>query len=323
MRLIRKKIIAEQHAMLLAAVTGMLAITVACLLEWWFPVLELFAHFSLQYVLLCAVFALWARRAGFRYRAWIFTGCFFVHAAELVFVGLVLGGSATDTMPQKTLRILQANMMVGNREPEAAMQVLLEAGSTHNVLVLMEYPIGFSSTEEARFKEVFPFHYSGRSRRDTGFNTAIYSKTPISVEEVEGQGFRSEYLKITLLNGQLRIITLHSMVPSGVAATRSRHRQHEAVFKAIAEERAAFVIGDFNQTPYATAFQVALLKHAVHLAALPDSVLPSWPHRWWASPLRIPIDNIVVNQYASVVERELVPMPGSDHYAVSNTLAIH
>lgn len=313
----------EQHALLLAAVTGVLAITLACLLEWWFPVLELFAHFTLQYAVLCTVFAFWAWRVGFRYRAWIFAACLSVHLLEMAFIGLVLGKPLSEAMPTNTLRILQANMLVGNREPEAAMQVLLEAGNTHDVLVLMEYPIGFSSTEEARFKEIFPFHYSGRSRVDTGFNTAIYSKTPISVEEVEGQGLRSEYMKMTLLDGQLRLITLHSIVPSGVAATRSRHRQHEAVFKAIAEEeQAAFVIGDFNQTPYATAFQVALLKHAVHLAALPDSVLPSWPHHWWATPLRIPIDNIVVNQYASVVERELVSMPGSDHYAVSNTLAI-
>lgn len=323
MQRIRKKIATEQHAILLAAVTGMLSITLACLLEWWFPVLELFAHFMLQYVVLCGVFAFWAWRAGFRYRTWIFAACLSVHILEMVFIGIVLGKASLGATPTNTVRILQANMMVGNREPEAAMQVLLEAGNTHDVLVLMEYPIGFSSTEEARFKAVFPFHYSGRSSIDMGFNMAIYSKTPISIEEVEGQGLRSEYLKITLLDGRLRIITLHSMVPSGVAATKNRHRQHEAVFSAIAdEEAAAFVIGDFNQTPYATALQLALLKHEVHLAAFPDSVLPSWPHRWWAAPLRIPIDNIVVNRHAAVVERQLVVMPGSDHYAVSNTLAI-
>lgn len=313
----------EQHVILLAAVTGMLAITLACLLEWWFPVLELFAHFTPQYAVLCGVFALWAWRAGFRYRAWIFAVCLSVHILEMAFIGIVLGKASLGATPTNTVRILQANMLVGNREPEAAMHTLLDMAQTHDAIVLMEYPLGFSSKEGALFKEVFPYHYSGRSRVDTGFNTAVYSKTPIHVEEVEGQGLRSEYLKMTLLDGRLRIIALHSIVPSGMAATKNRHRQHEAVFNTIAdEEGAAFVIGDFNQTPYATAFQLALLKHKVHLAALPDSVLPSWPHRWWSAPLRIPIDNIVVNRHIAVVERQLVVMPGSDHLAVSNTLAI-
>lgn len=314
----------EQHVILLAAVTGMLTITFACLLEWWFPVLELFAHFTLQYIALCVILACWAWRAGFHGRAWLFSFCLLVHMAEVTFVGIALGKPPPESSAHNLLHILQVNMFAKNHEPEAAMQVLLAEGRHHDLLVLGEYPVDFLPPTKTLLAAIFPYSYYWKAKDGISYNMAVFSKSPMKVTVQEGSGPRSDYLHVMVPDKGAEFITMHSMTPGRPAQTHSRHRQQERVFRVIAAaDKSAFVIGDFNQTVYATKFQLSLLRNNVSLVGFPDSMLPTWPAYAFAAPLRIPIDNIVVNRHAAVVERQLVAMPGSDHYAVSNTLAIH
>lgn len=311
-----------QHIALWMATAGVAVVTLCVLLEGYFPILELLAHFTLQYACISLLLAVWAWFARYKTHFWLLVICLSFHVGEMIYIHFAFASEATKQGQE--FKVMQANMLVGNRDPQAAMQALLNEAERHDVMVLMEYPLRFPDIRDSPLAESFPYSYSGRSHIDNGFNTTILSKTPFKVEEVEGLGVRSEYLRITLMNNRLRMVALHSLVPGGEAAIRSRHRQHETVFEDVSNESiAAFAVGDFNQTPYASAFQHALQKYNLSLASSWNALLPSYPSQPWLFFARIPIDNLVVNHKMYIHDRTLIPMPGSNHYAVSNRLVMH
>lgn len=297
--------------------------TLATFLERWSLIAELAVHFRPQYAVAGVVLAAGAWALS-KHKLMLFCcGIGLWHVFALLYAGFAFTAPPVNALKTE-YRILQFNANVRNRNIDA-LALLLEQAQRHDMLVVQELPEGLGLLHSQQLRELYPYQYAGKEGKVFFEGLAVFSKLPITVTPMQHEG-ASRYagvLRIHVPDKNVTVYGVHSPTPIPLNAAQERKAQHQWLFDLLAKERqAAIAIGDFNVTPYAYQFQQLLREHRLYLAAFPDSLLHTWPRVLPITLLQIPIDLAVVNNRANILNRTRLSIPGSDHYAVSNTVLI-
>lgn len=284
-------------------------------------IFELFAHFTVQYILLSALLLpialIWKR--------WRMTAILLL---VLAINSFELWQVATRYSQERvacdgpTISILQSNVYYRNWMINEAAGELQKAAERADIVILNEFDEEWRKREGKRFKKLFPHDYvtwiNGNIEK-----IAIFSRQNFQVQQRSGRVDRNAHLRLIFPKWGLTLYTYHGFTPINKRWKRERDREILRIANEMERIHSPGVLtGDFNQTPYATRFQNALAEGGLHLAPFPEGISPTWPDTLLTKPLAIPLDHMLVNKNVRVCRREIIDIPGSDHSAVLNVLQL-
>lgn len=307
------------------AIAGLVLATLFALLDRFFWIFELFAHFTLQYLLVGIGLLLLAILVRSRRGALACLAIIAIHGAEIGWVAtryLHSGPTAAAIQNTVLLRVMQSNIYCHNNDKDNAIDQITQHSKDYDILVIHEYCYHWRQGLKERLKADFPYRYLDNNDY-ISYDTAIYSRTPLYSQEIRTGNYNYGYLRIYLPVYKTLLYTNHSTTPLEREPGKDRLAILYKIIREVAKEkRPAFVIGDFNHTPYASSFQRILDKTGLKLAHFPDGFYPTWP-RFLPGPwLRIPIDHIVANEKITVLSRQPIEITGTDHMAMGNQLLL-
>jgi endonuclease/exonuclease/phosphatase (EEP) superfamily protein YafD len=149
------------------------------------------------------------------------------------------------------------------------------------------------------------------------FGIALLSKHPLTGTKIvrDGDGIPHIDARVHLRGREVRIFAIHPMPPISVEYHRRRNAKLLELIGASAGP--ALIVGDFNATPWSTAF--ASVDAAGWRRA--TSLVPSWP-TWGLGVFGIPIDHVLASPHFKNIHEERGPDIGSDHFPVFALLGL-
>jgi len=272
--------------------------------HWFF---ELCVHFILQYSLALFLFAL-----GFVFLKYYKTAvaCALL-SATMTFQ--VIGGMGYSTHSNSlehvpSLNILSINLLSSNFEFNKANQYIQSVNA--DVLLLIEYTTAW---DQNLLLDDYSYHI--KSIREDNFGIALFSKIPFEESKIidfTNTRFPFAYTALNWQNETLHILGAHFENPIGDRASSIRDFQMKASALFLRPLKGATIlIGDFNCTPYSTAFKT--LKKQANLidTRAKNKINASWPS--FFLPLMIPIDHALISPDLRLKKRMLGADVGSDH----------
>lgn len=237
-------------------------------------------------------------------------------AAALLLAGLNLAVVApTWTSPpdrpsagSSELTLLLLNLQAENEEHAQAARLIGE--SDPDVVGLLE----LTPTWRRELQPALSGFVNRRLEPEEGaYGIGLYSKTPLlgaTVERFPADGPRSIVARFRIGGEPVTLVLTHVRTP---LAGEIHRRQFEALADARDRlgERLA-ICGDLNAVPWSSSFRYLASDGDLtdsHKGHWLDS---SWPS--WLVLLRVPIDNCLVSDGLTVLEREHGPDVGSDHF---------
>lgn len=297
----------------LVAATG----AVACLATvagffgrfWW--VLDLAAHFRVQYLLFLASLALclaFARR--FRVSAALAGFA----AVNLVLVApLYLGKPAVPTDETQALRAVLINVNTANTQYERVTDFLSETDA--DFVVIEE--INATWLEQLRELRTSYPHVEAHAREDN-FGIALFSKHPFvqsGALYIGDTGVPSVFGQCEVGGKRLFVLGTHPLPPTGAGYSQARNNQLAEIPRFLESVSCPILLlGDLNVTPWCRSFRKLLRDTSLKDSAKGWGVQPTWPTFFF--PLRIPIDHCLLSPELTVTSRRVGPYLGSDHYPV-------
>lgn len=294
---------------------------------WW---CELFSHFRLQYMwggILLLILALCLRKPR------LITLCLLslvLNAYDIWQVSLLAKPAYVENDKQhQTISILQSNLFYKNTAPDEGAVVLFKQAEQADILALNEYELVWQKRTAEILRKTHPFSYvsprnpdiapSDQSRGAYG----IFSRIPLTIEPIYQADSNSNYLKITLSRVPLTIYVAHPYTPARPAKAHSRNAILQLLSEKTGKEKAASVlIGDFNQTPFSSAYKQMVQENSLHDIPFPQTIRPTWVDWHGAWVTSIPIDHLLMNHHVALKSREYFDMPGSDHAASLSQIVI-
>lgn len=204
------------------------------------------------------------------------------------------------------LVVAAANVHVDNESPERLARWVGE--TKPDVLAILEISDTFA--QRLGLDDAYP-HRVVRPRWDP-FGIALLSRHPIVQHAlVDGGGATPRIEAVIDWNGiEVTVVAFHPMPPIS-AADHLLRNQLLADITARYADRPTIVMGDFNATPWSSAFG-APRRHGFTLAG---GLQATWP-----APLRgvigLPIDHVMVSRHWSVIDDAVGPDLGSDHLPI-------
>jgi len=281
----------------------------------WF-LLELFAHWRVQYIWGLAVCAV----ALLVFRRWRTAGAVGLLAVLLGATLLPFYTGSSDRAVPRTLRVLQANILYESDGHDALLEMLRAADA--DVVVLLEVTSLWESKLKA-LSDVYP--YSRVLPQSGAFGLAVLSRLPVEewqeLSPAESQLPAEARLPAILarigVDGRpVNVLAAHVFPPISPAAAATRNAQMAAL-AAIARGQSAPVIllGDLNATPWSPQFKDLLRDGGLADARRGHGVNPTWP-TFWPSILRIPIDHCLTTPNITVQDFRTGGATGSDHLPI-------
>ncbi len=277
--------------------------------------LDLFAHFRLQY----AVLLLPALGVALLARRWV----------SVIALGAALGFNIALLLPLwvmpaqpsgggAALRVVQFNVLrqseaigpwIANQWPDVvSVQEVDQAWARELDASLAESP--------AKLRRI-----PTETLRGDNFGLAVYVGPAVTVGQVrvgrDAEGRPRIEAELSAEGRSFTFVTMHAMPPFGESASALRREQlADATETVNAIAQPVLLVGDLNATRWS-----APLRRLIRETALRDSAEGSgwqgtWPSAlWWTG--MIPIDHVLVSEGAWRVEgRRVGPALGSDHRAV-------
>jgi endonuclease/exonuclease/phosphatase (EEP) superfamily protein YafD len=282
------------------------ALTLLALLGRLSAYFELLAFFRVQYAVLLLAAGVIALAVRSRRVA--------LAAAALAALNLAIVAPTWTSPPARTsvgsdeLTLLLLNLQSENDE-HARVARLIEESDADVVGLLELTPVWRKELEPALSRFV-----NRRLEPEEGaYGIGLYSKPPLlgaMVERFPADGPPSVVARLRVGGESVTFVLTHVHTPF---AGEIHRRQFEALADARGRlgERLA-ICGDLNAVPWSSSF-----RHLASDADLTDShrghwLDGSWPS--WLILLRVPIDNCLVSDGLTVLEREHGPDVGSDHF---------
>jgi len=278
--------------------------------------IELFAHFRLQYfivsVLLFLAFALQQR---------------YSYAGALLLTALLNGLLLVDWyLPARTgaggpdeLRIFHANVLSSNKQHQRLIDLV--TAEDPDMVFLQEITDDWLIGLRPMLRD-YPFVYT--ASRLGNFGIAVYSRVPFSsVSHVESPPLEYPTIiaTVSIGNRDLTLISSHPTIPLGKTSYSARNQQLDSLGDLLqATERPVVLLGDFNATLWDPH-----LKKLAHSAGLANArkgfgVLPTWPT--YLPVAMIPIDHVLVSEGISVTSLKTGKSIGSDHLPLIATVSL-
>jgi endonuclease/exonuclease/phosphatase (EEP) superfamily protein YafD len=216
-----------------------------------------------------------------------------------------------DAAAAPTVRIFYANVRSHNTEYDAMLQEI--AAANPDVIFLNEFMRPWQATFEIS-PVIQPYlRQHGLQRHRVGY-MGFYSRLPVSdFQHIMLSGRLVCAFNVAVGNDQLRLFCLHG--PRPLDDTIARYFQYWASIRSILAEqpKPLVVIGDFNATYYAWAYQqlTALGLRSAH-ADLGRDYATTWPNgQYWLPPIRI--DHALLSPGVECVRIVEGRGTGSDH----------
>ncbi len=160
--------------------------------------------------------------------------------------------------------------------------------------------------------------------RDDNFGIALLSRLPLEdarTVDFGDTGLPTIVARVRREAGDFLVIATHPVPPKGSVYARDRDAQLRAIADFVAAAPLpCVVLGDFNATPWSTAFIDFTARSGLRDTALGRGIQPTWNARVWLP--RIPIDHILAPPAATVLRRAVGPDIGSDHFPVEAELVL-
>lgn len=297
-------------------VAASLASLISLAADWsWFA--DLFAHFRLYYLLaqgLLVVAFLNTRRY-----AWlVLTVLLAVPNAWYVgpYLLPLFTAAAQDTPAREGPQLVTVNLSYRNGESGQVIAYLDRLQP--DVIVLSEYTPAWHAVLEPALS-AWP-HRAVRARV-TPFGMAIYSRAPLrDVEWLDLGVPGTDNLRVVLEDRGLEVYAVHLTPPMSRQLARDRNRQLAVLGRMLARSsRPRLVTGDLNLTPFSPHFGRLLDNTGLRDARKPQGLQITWPAL--PVPVWIPIDHVLADSSAGVLDVRTGPDIGSDHFPLEITLA--
>lgn len=297
-------------------VGGLLAATLLGFLgDLWWP-FDLLSHFRFQYVvgLLLAVGLLAVRSP--RKLALVALAGVAVNLALLF--PLYLRSPAPTASVSTTLRILTFNVGVNNQRTGDVISLFAESGA--DLIFVFE---GGPQWEEAIRSSDLAYELSPGLPTAFGFGNAILVRAGLQVRldgvRVGPNAPRARQLDMDFDGMPISILAVHPPSPTSGAKSAVRDEQLAGVADwARAQDRPVVVVGDLNASPWSHSFR-PLTESGLVSSLDGFGLQASWPSV--LGPFGVPIDHLLHSPELTTVTRTTGPSLGSEHRAVSITLA--
>ncbi len=287
----------------------------AGLAPWWW-IGDLFSHFRLQYVCLllppCLVFAAQRRWA-------ITTVLGAALAVNLFLVAPLLLSPRPQVRDGSSLRLMSANVFVGNQNSEAVIQLVRQ--EQPDLFLAIEVSPRWQRDLEV-LQEDYPHVLAARRTQSFGghdaFGIALFSREPATMSEVRRVGIEGLPVLVAEfgVNGSpLTVIGVHPYPPVSRACTAIRNEYLAAAADiAAAIDGACILLGDLNTTSWSPSFLELLRRSGLRDSRPGFGIQPTWPDGPWL--LRIPIDHALVSRELTIADHRIGPSTDSDHRPV-------
>ncbi len=275
----------------------------------WF-LLELFAHWRVQYVwglAVCAVVLLIFRR----WRT----------ASAIGLLAILLGATLfpfyagqPESEGLRTLRVLQANILYESDDYDGVLEMVRAADA--DVVVLLEVTWQWESKLKA-LSDAYP--HSRVLSRPGAFGLAVLSRLPVEEwqELSPAESQLPAILARILIDGRpVSVLAAHVFPPISPGAAAMRNAQMAALAEiARRQQEPVILLADLNATPWSPQFRDLLRDGGLADARRGHGVNPTWP-TFWPSILRIPIDHCLTTPNITVQKFRTGAATGSDHLPI-------
>jgi len=162
------------------------------------------------------------------------------------------------------------------------------------------------------------YHDKIQEPREDNFGIATYSKLPFTQSRIIYIGdaeVPSVIADIETAFGNFTLLATHPPPPAGAAYSRLRNGQLEGLPNVIREAVSpVLLLGDLNVTPWSPHFTRLLRESGLKDSSQGRGVQPTWPS--YFPLLLIPIDHCLYSPRISILNKQIGPSVGSDHYPV-------
>jgi len=278
---------------------------------WW--ILDLFAHFQIQYLLsISLVILLLLALKRFKMSA-IFGVCFAINiTGVLPYYWPATNHNSGTNHSSGSLRAIALNVNTANEHYELVRKLILE--HKPDIFVLTEVNAAWIKAMESL--QPTYLHQKCMSREDN-FGIALYSRLPFTKCDVVELGQAGVPLIVAEYDIQGQLLTIlgtHALPPIDSAYSWFRNNQIEAVAAYLGSVTGPkILLGDLNMTPWSPYFGALLSTAKLIDSSKGRGLELTWPtnHIWIA---RIPIDFCLVSKEISVAGTKIGGDVGSDHF---------
>ena len=221
-----------------------------------------------------------------------------------------LSASEQREVHGKTLRVLSSNLLYGQADPKAVVDLVRE--QRIDVLNLVEMtPRVVDGLTAAGLFQLLPYRVLHPA--PGAFGSGIVSRFPLKEVNLTGDSAAKQPgAQADLGDGVVaEIVAVHPISPD--VDTPQWEREMKDLSRAAGEHGLRILAGDFNATLDHAAFRTVLSRGYNDAAEERGSALtPTWP----SSLPVVTIDHVVVDNRAAVLDYRVFDVPGSDHRAV-------
>ncbi|MEV6831517.1 endonuclease/exonuclease/phosphatase family protein [Amycolatopsis sp. NPDC051102] len=297
-------------------VTGLLVVPVVLLAV--LAALRLIGFDGDWYTLIALSLTPWAAAAGLllggvalALRRWWLGGVALVLAVALAVPVLPrLSASEQREVHGKTLRILSSNLLYGQADPKAVVDLVRE--QRIDVLNLVEMtPRVVDRLTAAGLFETLPYRVLHPA--PGAFGSGIVSRFPLKEVNLSGDSAAKQPgAEADLGDGVVvEIVAVHPISPD--VDTPQWEREIKDLSRPAGEHGLRILAGDFNATLDHVAYRTVLSRGYRDAAEeRGDGLAPTWPSSF---PV-VTIDHVAVDNRAAVQDYRVFDVPGSDHRAV-------
>ena len=272
---------------------------------------DLLAHFRIQYIVL--ILGLICLAFGLR-RYWIalvLILCLSTHANEVITSQLPADSVADADGP--TIRVMSSNLLASNTQYEEYVRYISDIDP--DVIVFQEYTKAWAKALESSLPE---YEHKLSIQHDGPFSIAVFSKLPfhrVDDESLANARRPSVDVVVSIANSELRIIGTHPPPPMSQQLFMERNKMLQALADVTKIQfEPLVVLGDFNTTPWSYHFRELIINGQLLDGRRGLGILPTWPANFF--PLQIPIDHILLNDGARVVNMQTSTGLSSDHRTI-------
>ncbi len=277
----------------------------------WHWFLDLCSHFRVQYALGLVAVSLTLVIPRKRRAAALFS---VVAAANLLLVlPLYTGRVACSQSGGRPIRAMLANVNTSSGSAAAVSAAI--ARFSPDILVLEEVNGQWLSNLRAVTRR---YGHAELAPRNDNFGIALWSRFPLTrsrVVEIGDAGVPSLVVEVDAPLGRFTVLATHPLPPLGKAYSGFRNRQLAALPWWVRTASSPVVLlGDLNVTPWNHHFRRLLRESGLRDSAQGRGVQPTWPV--FNPLLRIPLDHCLYGQGIGIVDRQVGPPTGSDHFPI-------
>ena len=280
-------------------------------------ILDLFAHFHLQYAVALIVAAICFAAITQRTLLIISLVVLVPNLISLSYYLPVRRSAPAAARSSGPLKIISFNVLSSNRRHADVLRHLEESDA--DLILLLE--VSTEWLDGLRPLETSHPHFRQLPRSDN-FGMALYSRLPIQSHELISLPHGLPYMvtQVEWHGAPLTIIGAHPLPPVGGRAARLRDSYLEELGSLTAELAAdspVILLGDLNTTPWSHCFRSLVRNSGLVDSGKHGGFLASWKR--FNPVFSLPLDHILNSPELQAVDRWVGPDLGSDHRPVGAT----